>query len=175
MGVTEGEKSMKRPVIFFENDKNEDKKISLFVLNFIFIAISFLGGRYMPFGILLYPPIFIVSTIVSVYYLIKSIKNHTFELFTLYLLPALIALIIGMQIDSADTKKTEQQLLQAQAYVEQYYEQNGSLPDNDDEILKELHVNIDGAIYDEGYDYELRGHGARIRRGDDHVFLYPRP
>lgn len=91
------------------------------------------------------------------------------------MLPALIALIIGMSIDSADTKKTKKQLLQAQAYVEQYYEQNGSLPDNDDENLKELHVQISGEVFDEGYDYELHGHGARIRRGDDHVFLYPRP
>ncbi|MBO4638481.1 MAG: hypothetical protein J5710_01865 [Treponema sp.] len=168
---------MKRPVIFLQNDKNEDSipKVLLFCLNFIFVIIAFLGGRYMPFGILLYPPIFIVSSIVSVYYLIKSIKNHTFELYTLYLLPAFISLIIGMRIDSADTKKTKNQLLQAQSYVEQYYEQNGSLPDNNDEKLKELHVQISGEIYDEGYDYELHGHGARIRRGDDHVFLYPRP
>ena len=80
-----------------------------------------------------------------------------------------------MSIDSADTKKTKNQLLQAQAYVEQYYEQNNSLPDNDDERLKELHVQITGKVFDEEYDYELYGHGARIRRGDDHVFLYPRP
>lgn len=168
---------MKRPVIFLENDKNEDSipKLLLFILNFIFVGVAFLGGRYWPFGLLLYPPIFIVSTIVSVYYLIKSIKNHTFEIYTLYMLPALIALIIGMSIDSADTKKTKNQLLQAQAYVEQYYEQNGLLPDNDDENLKELHVQISGEVFDEGYDYELHGNGARIRRGDDHVFLYPRP
>ena len=168
---------MKIPVIFLENDKNKDNtlKILLFCFNFIFVGIAFLGGRYWPFGILLYPPIFIVSTIVSVYYLIKSIKNHTFELYTLYMLPALIALIIGISIDSADTKKTKKELLLAQAYVEQYYEQNDLLPDNDDEKLKELHVQISGEVFDEGYDYELHGHGARIRRGDDHVFLYPRP
>ncbi len=168
---------MKRPMIFLRNDKNEKSipKTLLFCLNFIFVIVAFIGGRFMPFGILLYPPIFIVSTTVSVYYLIKSIKNHTFEIYTLYMLPALIALIIGMSIDSADTKKTKKQLLQAQAYVEQYYEQNGSLPDNDDENLKELHVQISGEVFDEGYDYELHGHGARIRRGDDHVFLYPSP
>ena len=168
---------MKRPVIFLQNDKNEYSipKLLLFCLNPIFVVIAFVGGRYMPFGLLLYPPIFIVSSIVSVYYLIKSIKKQTFELYTLYFLPALIALIIGMSIDSADTKKTKNQLLQAQAYVEQYYEQNNSLPDNDDERLKELHVQITGKVFDEEYDYELYGRGARIRRGDDHVFLYPRP
>ena len=164
-------------MIFLRNDKNEESipKTLLFCLNFIFVIVAFIGGRFMLFGILLYLPIFIVSTIVSVYYFIKSIKNHTFEIYMLYMLPALIALIIGMSIDSADTKKTKKQLLQAQAYVEQYYEQNGSLPDNDDENLKELHVQISGEVFDEGYDYELHGHGARIRRGDDHVFLYPRP
>ena len=168
---------MKREVILFENEKGEDSipKILLFCLNFLFIAVSFVGGRLMPVGIVLYPPIFIVSLIVSIYHLRKSIKNHTFELFSLYLLPALIALIIGIQIDFADTKKTKEELLQAQAYVEQYYEQTGSLPDKDDETLKELHVSIYGEVYDEGYDYELHGHGAKIGRGDDHVFLYPRP
>ena len=60
-------------------------------------------------------------------------------------------------------------------FFEKYYEQNGSLPDNDDDTLKELHVTIRGEVYDEGYDYELHGHGAKIRRGDDHVYLYPRP
>ena len=170
---------MKREVILFKKDKNENgdslPKIIFFWLNFFFVAIAFVGGRYMPFGYMLYPPIFIVSLIVSVYYFIKSIKNHTFELFSFYLFPALIALIIGIQIDSTDTKKTTQALLQAQAYVEQYYEQNGSLPDNDDENLKELHVQITGEVLDEYYDYELHGHGAKIGRGDDHVFLYPRP
>lgn len=129
----------------------------------------------MPLGVILYPPIFIFSSIVSVYYLTKSIRKHSLEIFALYLLPALIALIIGMTIDSMKTVKTKKQLLQAQAYVEKYYEQNGSLPDNDDDTLKELHVTIRGEVYDEGYDYELHGHGAKIRRRDDHVYLYPRP
>lgn len=168
---------MKRPVVFLENDRGEDSspKILLFVLNFFFVIVSFVGGRFMPLGVILYPPIFIFSSIVSVYYLTKSIRKHSLEIFALYLLPALIALIIGMTIDSMKTEKTKKQLLQAQAYVEKYYEQNGSLPDNDDDTLKELHVTIRGEVYDEGYDYELNGHGAKIRRGDDHVYLYPRP
>ena len=168
---------MKRPVVFLENDRGEDSspKILLFVLNFFFLLVSFVGGRFMPLGVILYPPIFIFSSIVSVYYLTKSIRKHSLEIFALYLLPALIALIIGMTIDSMKTEKTKKQLLQAQAYVEKYYEQNGSLPDNDDDTLKELHVTIRGEVYDEGYDYELHGHGAKISRGDDHVYLYPRP
>ncbi len=168
---------MKRPVVFLENDRGEDSspKILLFVLNFFFVIVSFVGGRFMPLGVILYPPIFIFSSIVSVYYLTKSIRKHSLEIFALYLLPALIALIIGMTIDSMKTVKTKKQLLQAQAYVEKYYEQNGSLPDNDDDTLKELHVTIRGEVYDEGYDYELHGHGAKIRRRDDHVYLYPRP
>ena len=168
---------MKRPVVFLENDRGEDSspKILLFVLNFFFVIVSFVGGRFMPLGVILYPPIFIFSSIVSVYYLTKSIRKPSLEIFALYLLPALIALIIGMTIDSMKTEKTKKQLLQAQAYVEKYYEQNGSLPDNDDDTLKELHVTIRGEVYDEGYDYELHGHGAKIRRGDDHVYLYPRP
>ncbi len=157
---------MKRPVVFLENDRGEDSspKILLFVLNFFFVIVSFVGGRFMPLGVILYPPIFIFSSIVSVYYLTKSIRKHSLEIFALYLLPALIALIIGMTIDSMKTEKTKKQLLQAQAYVEKYYEQNGSLPDNDDDTLKELHVTIRGEVYDEGYDYELHGHGAKIRR-----------
>lgn len=70
---------MKREVILFENEKGEDSipKILLFWLNFLFIAVSFVGGRFMPAGVVLYPPIFIVSLIVSIYHLRKSIKNNT--------------------------------------------------------------------------------------------------
>ena len=168
---------MKRPVIFLLNDRNENStpKLLLFVLNFIFVIVSFVGGKIMPLGIFLYLPIFIFSSIISVYYLVKSIRNHVLEIFALYLLPALIALIIGMAIDSADTEKTKKQLLQAQAYVEKYYEQNKSLPGNDDGTLKELNVVIRGEVHDEEYYYELQGKGARIRLGDDYVFFYPRP
>jgi len=204
---------MKRPIIFMQDKNGEVSgvKFILAVVNFVFIFISYFGGKSWPFGLLLFP-VFLCFMFVSIWYLIKSIKNKTFELFSLYLLPFVIAGMIGIQIDSINTKKVKKNLLEAQSYVEKFIEENHSLPENTDTYLKELGIQIQGTNYHENYlkaqeyskeyyekngkypeaddqylmeldanhfneyfDYTLNAYGARIKRGEEKVHLYPRP
>lgn len=137
---------MKIKVIFLENEDGDlvTGKVILFILNIFFSFISIFGGKYLHFYFLLIPPFSIFYFGISIYYIIKSIVNHVFELHSLFFLPFIFFVTLGAISDIDETNNIEKKLLDAQNYVEQYYEQNGFLPDNDDPYLAEQKINIRG-------------------------------
>lgn len=165
---------MKKRVLFII-DKNGNLSAVKFVLLFINIfccLLSFCGGMIFPLGIFILFPIFILALIVTIVYITKSACNHTFEIFTLYFLPLLVSACIGMMVDQIDTKHTKQKLLESKNYVEKYYEENGIMPDEDDEYLKDNAVRIRSEEYG---NFVLYYKDARICGGDEHVYFLPRP
>lgn len=143
---------MKRPIIFLESGDEELSavKFLLAVLNGVVTISAFFLAQLSPLWLILFP-VFVLFLLISIWYFIKSIKNKTIELFSLYFLPLLIATLIGIQIDSINTKKVNKNLLEAQSYVEKYIEENHSLPEKTDTYLKELGVQIQGTNYHENY------------------------
>lgn len=205
---------MEKEVVFLASEDGDLSlgKLFVFGLDVLFAIASYQSGKIFPLGIIFLFPIFIISLIVSICYIVKTLRGDTFELLSFFLLPILIACMIGIGVDSGKSGKIEKNLLEAQRYVEQYYKLSGSFPLNDDPYLKELEVQIEGIksyenymkaqeyikqYYDQNgkrpeeddaylkeldadifggeYYYELHANGARIRRGDDKVYFYPRP
>lgn len=164
---------MKRQIIFF-SDKNSDigaGKAILFLVNLVCSFLSFIGGRFMPLGFIFFLPIFVFSAIVTVFYIQKSRKNHTFEIFTLFYLPILFCGITGYALDRIDTNHTRKTILEAQSYVQNYYEEHNELPDKGDSFLSEKGVTIEG---EEGH-FTLYYKDARIRDSENRVYFRPRP
>ena len=205
---------MKGKVLFLKT-KDEDLsagKCLIFLLDIVFAIAAYAGGKVLLLGFLVSFPIFIVGMIVTVVFIVKSVNTKTFEIMSLFFLPIIIAYIIGASVNSIQSERTRKNLLEAQSYVEKYYEQNGSYPGNDDPYLNELDVQIQGSkfygnymkaqeytqqyynqygklpdkddpylkeldtdIFGEDNYYELHSNGAKIERGDKHVYFYPQP
>lgn len=167
------ERQMKK-VLFMTDEKNELSalKIILLALNVLGCFVSYLGGRILPMGIVLLFPIFLVALTVSIFYIVKSTNSHAFDLFVLYFLPFLICAIIGWNVDQADSRLYRKKLLEAKNYVEKHYEENGVVPEQDDEYL------IENGIYIQSWEdggYKLWTHDAYIYNYDDDVRFHPRP
>ncbi|MBO4320143.1 MAG: hypothetical protein J5857_06710 [Treponema sp.] len=137
---------MKGKVLFLENGDGEVVigKVILLIVNVVLTLIGFLGGEFLHFYFLLLPPFSIFYLVVTIYYIVKSTVNHVFELHSLFFLPFLISVTFGALTDISESNQIKKNLLDAQSYVEQYYKQNGSLPDNDDPYLAEHRVQIEG-------------------------------
>ncbi|MBP5443712.1 MAG: hypothetical protein J6Y60_10775 [Treponema sp.] len=164
---------MEKEVVFLASEDGDLSlgKLFVFGLNVLFAIASYQSCKILSLGIIIIFPIFIISLIVSICYIVKTLRGDTFELLSFFLLPVLVACIISIGVGAAKSQKIEKNLLEAQRYVEDYYKLSGSFPLNDDPYLKELDADIFGG---EDY-YELHANGARIRRGDDKVYFYPRP
>ncbi|MBP5452017.1 MAG: hypothetical protein J6Y16_07255 [Treponema sp.] len=137
---------MKRRITFLDNEYGtlSTGKFVAFAFDLLLALFSYLGGKEFPMGLTFLFLIFPLSLPINIWFIIRSIKDNTFELLSLYLLPILIAFIIGMFVDSNNSEKAKENLLDAQRYVEQYYELSGSFPGNDDPYLQELGVQIQG-------------------------------
>ena len=137
---------MKLKVLFLENEDGEVVigKVILLIVNVVLTLIGFLGGDYLHFYFLLLPPFSIFYLVVTIYYIAKSTVNQVFELHSLFFLPFLISVTLGALTDISESNQIKKNLLDAQNYVEQYYEQNGTLPDDDDPYLAEHRIQIKG-------------------------------
>ncbi|MBO4320144.1 MAG: hypothetical protein J5857_06715 [Treponema sp.] len=140
---------MKMEVVFLQSEDGDLSigKLLALGLDIILAVFSYIAGKIFPLGLGILFPLFLISLPINIWFIIRSVKDNTFEILSLYLLPILIAFIIGILVDSNKSSKAEENLLEAQRYVEQYYEQNGLLPDNDDPKLKELDVDLQGEIF----------------------------
>ena len=137
---------MKREVIFLQSEDGDLSigKCFVFLLLIIFSLASYIGGKEIFLGLLMFFPICITGLIVTIVFTVISVRNRTFEILALFFLPIIIAFFLGAFVKSIQNQKAEKNLLEAQSYVEKYYEQNGLLPDNDDPKLKELDVSLQG-------------------------------
>lgn len=208
------ESQVKGKVVFLASEKEDLSlgKCLVFLLDIFCTIAAYVGGKVLLIAALVFLPVVIISLIVTIVFIQKSVRNKTFEILSLFSLPIIIAFIIGSSVSSIQNQRTKKNLLEAQKYVEQYYEQNGSFPGNNDPYLQELDVQIQGSkffgnylkaqeytqqyynqygklpdkddpylqeldsdIFGEDNYYELHANGARIRRGDDHVYFYPQP
>lgn len=208
------ESQVKGKVVFLASEKEDLSlgKCLVFLLDIFCTIAAYVGGKVLLIAALVFLPVVIISLIVTIVFIQKSVRNKTFEILSLFSLPIIIAFIIGSSVSSIQNQRTKKNLLEAQRYVEQYYEQNGSFPGNNDPYLQELDVQIQGSkffgnylkaqeytqqyynqygelpdkddpylqeldsdIFGEDNYYELHANGARIRRGDDHVYFYPQP
>ena len=137
---------MKVKVLFLENEDGQlvIGKVILFILNIFLSLVSYFGGKFLHLYFLIMPPLSIFYLAVTIYFIVKSTGKQVFEIHSLYFLPFLIFVSLGAITDSAGTNKIRKNLLDAQNYVEQYYEQNGTLPDDDDPYLAEHRIQIKG-------------------------------
>ncbi|MBR6152985.1 MAG: hypothetical protein IKQ43_00950 [Treponema sp.] len=163
-----------KKVLFMTDKKDELNgiKIILLALSVLCCFVSYFGGRILPMGIVLLFPIFLVALVVSIFYIVKSTSIHAFDLFALYFLPFLICAIIGWNVDQTDSRRCRKKLLEAKNYVEKHYEENGVIPEQNDEYLIENGINIQSW---EDRDYKLWIHDAYIYNYDDEVRFHPRP
>ena len=137
---------VKGKVVFLSSEKEDLSlgKCLVFLLDIFCTIAAYVGGKVLLIAALVFLPVVIISLTVTIVFIQKSVQNKTFEILSLFSLPIIIAFIIGSSVSSIQNQRTKKNLLEAQRYVEQYYEQNGSLPDVDDPQLKELKVQIRG-------------------------------
>ena len=99
-GVIFGEKEcqLKRRLVFLENEYGylSTGKLFAFVVDLFLALISYGCGKAFPMGLGVVFPIFAMSLPINIYFIVRSVKDNTFELLSLYLLPILIAFITGI-------------------------------------------------------------------------------
>ena len=119
---------MKSKVVFLSSEKEDLSlgKCLVFLLDIFCTIAAYVGGKVLLIAALVFLPVVIISLTVTIVFIQKSVQNKTFEILSLFSLPIIIAFIIGSSVSSIQNQKIEENLLEAQKYVEQYYEQNGS-------------------------------------------------
>ena len=143
------ESQVKGKVVFLASEEEDLSlgKCLVFLLDIFCTIAAYAGGKALIIAALVFLPVVIISLIVTIVFIQKSVRNKTFEILSLFSLPIIIAFIIGSSVSSIQNQRTKKNLLEAQRYVEQYYEQNGSFPGNNDPYLQELDVQIQGSKF----------------------------
>ena len=92
---------MKRRLVFLDNEYGylSTGKLLAFVFDLFLALISYSCGKMFPMGLGAIFPILMMSLPINIYFIVRSIKDNTFEILSLYLLPILIAFITGMFVD----------------------------------------------------------------------------
>ncbi|MBO7639683.1 MAG: hypothetical protein J6S91_11980 [Treponema sp.] len=89
---------MKRRITFLDNEYGylSTGKLLAFVFDLFLALISYSCGKMFPMGLGVMFPIFMMSLPINIYFIVRSVKDNTFELLSLYLLPILIAFVTGI-------------------------------------------------------------------------------
>ena len=89
---------MKRRLVFLDNEYGYQStgKLLAFVFDLFLALISYSCGKMFPMGLGVMFPIFMMSLPINIYFIVRSVKDNTFELLSLYLLPILIAFVTGI-------------------------------------------------------------------------------
>ena len=88
---------MKRRITFLDNEYGtlSTGKLLAFIFDIFLSLISYSCGKTFSMELGAIFPILMLSLPINIYFIVRSIKDNTFEILSLYLLPILIAFITG--------------------------------------------------------------------------------
>ena len=138
-------------------------------------GISFLGGLILPLGIIFVAMGCLIGLIISILFIKKSMENKKVNLLSFGVIVTLMFTLLGFYFDIHRTNKIKEELYKLKAYVIKYVEENGELPNfENDEYISKYKNKPSLSYYGDGK-FDIRYMDGIISSESNDIGFRPRP